>query len=90
MPRVMRNMRQHDFYCLNCGNRNYTLLRQFGRLREKWHRKVLYCPVCKVNINHIECRNDSEAEEFKQAFKEGTFIEEAEDSIRKCKENNYE
>ena len=46
----------------------------------------------KKNSDFFECVHECifRLLQFKQAFKEGTFIEEAEDSIRKCKENNYE
>lgn len=72
-----RNYETHDFYCLNCGKRNVSLFRSRGRLRETGHRKVLYCPHCKKTLNHIECRNDMEAFEFKLAFEAGEFKEEA-------------
>jgi hypothetical protein len=34
-----------------------------------------------MEVNHIECRNDSEVYEFKQNFAEGVYKEEAEQSV---------
>lgn len=85
--RNIKNWQQHDFYCLYCGNRNISILRPRGYLRERGHRKVLYCPYCKNTVNHYECRDDEEAFDFKEKFKEGIFIEEAEESILFVKED---
>ena len=37
----------HDFYCINCGNKSYTLPRKTSKLKEQFHRKLLFCPKCK-------------------------------------------
>jgi hypothetical protein len=34
-----------------------------------------------MEVNHIECRNDSEVYEFKQAFEAGEYKEELEESL---------
>mgnify|MGYP004637869535 CR=1 FL=1 len=68
----------HDFYCINCGNKSYTLPRKTSKLKEQFHRKVLFCPCCKKDINHVECRNEEEVKEFKEAYDNGEYIAEAE------------
>lgn len=72
---------QHDFYCINCGKKGMPLARKLGKQKGKWHRKKLFCLNCKMDINHIECRNQAEVDQFKQWFAEGKFIEEAKESI---------
>jgi transcription elongation factor Elf1 len=47
---------QHIFECPICGN-IYTLFRPIGRLREKNHKKWLWCYKCKKKINFIELGN---------------------------------
>lgn len=74
-------MEIHDFYCINCGQRSLPIVRRRSLQHEKFHRKKLYCPWCKMTVNHIECKNDEEAYEFKQAFKNGEYIQEAAESI---------
>ena len=34
-----------------------------------------------MEVNHIECRNDTEVYEFKQAFEAGEYEKEVEESI---------
>lgn len=77
MRNYIGNMEPHDFYCLKCGNKNYTLFRKKSRLRETFHRKTLYCPHCRKSINHIETKNEGEAFDFKESFLNGEFKEEA-------------
>ena len=76
-----RNYSEHEFYCINCGNKGIPLMRQKGFQHEKFHRKKLYCPYCKMEVNHIECRTFDEVEEFKENFKNGVYKDEAEKSI---------
>lgn len=61
------------FYCPSCGRLGYELPRPRGRQREKFHKKNLYCPHCKKTLNMIECKDDEEVFEFKEAFREGVF-----------------
>ena len=77
----IRSFEQHDFYCLNCGKRNIPIMRPANHLHGLNHRKVLYCCNCKTVVNHMECRNDEEAYNFKLAFEQGEFVEEAKASI---------
>lgn len=68
----------HDFYCINCGQRTMTLPRNVAKKKERFHRKKLYCPHCKITINQIECRNEFEGCEFKQDFEAGVYKDECE------------
>jgi len=71
----------HNFFCIQCGNPVYPILRKRGRMKGKFHRKRLYCPHCKIDINCIEVRNMEEEFEFKEKFNNGDFVEEAQESI---------
>ena len=75
---------QSDFYCINCGQKGIPCLRPQARRRERCHRKKLYCPHCGYTINHIECRTDEDVYDFKEAFDNGEFQEEARISIKEC------
>lgn len=70
-----------DFYCLQCGNRGIPLPRSKGHRREKFHRKKLYCPHCKTDVNHAEVKNYTEVLEFKENFNKGIYAVEAKESI---------
>lgn len=83
-----RKMEQHSFYCMNCGNKAYELMRPRSHQYGKHHRKALYCPWCKITVNTIECRNDSEVYDFKEAFNAGEYKEELKESLDFIK-NNY-
>lgn len=76
-----QSMILHDFYCIKCGNKGISIMRKQGHQREKFHRKKLYCPFCKNTINHIECKTMEDIEIFKQNFKEGLYINEAQESL---------
>lgn len=72
---------EHSFYCIRCGNKGIPLQRKVGYQREKLHRKKLWCPTCNEEINHVECRNYLDVEEFKENFKNGVYKDEAEESL---------
>lgn len=72
---------EHNFYCLNCGNRSIPLMRKSSNKKALNHRKKLYCPWCKTEVNHIELTNMYEIEKFKQDFADGMYIQEAKESI---------
>lgn len=74
----------NSFYCLKCGKEVYTLPRARSLQHSSGHRKRLYCPHCKVEVNCYECANDQDAYEFKEAFTQGAFVEEAAESIAFC------
>ena len=84
MSKRKRNVELHDFYCLKCGNKGIGVFRSVGFQREKFHRKKLYCPFCKEEINHIECKTYEEVQVFKDAFERGEFKDEAEESLVHC------
>lgn len=77
----MAKFTEHSFYCMRCGQKGIGLPRRDSHNHGKHHRKRLWCPYCKMEVNHIECRNDSEVYEFKQNFAEGVYKEEAEQSV---------
>jgi len=75
------NLEINSFYCIQCGNKSMELPRKRGKRSESFHRKDLYCPHCKVTINHIEVKNDEEKWNFLQRFEKGEFKDEAEESL---------
>ena len=78
----MRNIYdQHDFYCMNCGEKVFTIPRKVNHKHAKHHRKKLWCWHCKQEVNCIECKNDQEVKEFKDNFLAGKYQKELEESI---------
>lgn len=77
----MRNYTEHKFYCMNCGRAGIPIMRPDARKHERHHRKKLYCITCKTEVNHIECSNINEENEFLTNFKEGVYFDEAKESI---------
>ena len=75
------DMESHSFYCIKCGNRGLDIPRRVSHQYGKFHRKKLYCIYCKQEVNHIECRNPIEIEEFKENFKNGVYKDECEESL---------
>lgn len=84
----MASMVAHRFFCMNCGAENLPVWRKASYKHEKHHRKALYCPKCRCEVNHIECRTDEEANEFRIAFENGEYKEEAAESIAYIKNKN--
>ena len=72
---------EHQFYCIKCGKRGIPLARKRGAQREKYHSKKLFCLNSQQEVNHVECRNQEEIDQFKIWFEEGMFKDEAEESI---------
>ena len=62
-----------SFYCPHCGEKIMDLPRQKAKLKERFHRKKLYCPFCKGTYNSVECRNDLDAYEFTEDFLNGKY-----------------
>ena len=81
MSKRKQRVELHDFYCLKCGNKGIGVFRNVGFQRERFHRKRLYCPFCKEEVNHIECKTYEEVQIFKDAFERGEFKDEAEESV---------
>ena len=75
------SMMTHSFYCIQCGNKGIDLMRKQNFKHERFHRKKLYCPCCKVEINHVECQTEEDAYEFKINFEEGVYANEVEESL---------
>lgn len=63
----------HDFYCCKCGNKGMPIIRNNSRLRERLHIKSLYCLHCKEEINHVECVNSIDIENFREKFENGDY-----------------
>lgn len=78
---TIQKYEDHSFYCLNCGKRGIPIWRNKSHLYSKNHRKVLYCPYCQTEVNHLEIRNQEEMFKFKQDFEKGVYKEEATQSI---------
>lgn len=76
----MAKIEIHDFYCLNCGN-HIPIPRKTNKMREKFHRKKLYCPFCRLKINMVEIRNFEEKEQFLEDFRNGVFEDEKKESL---------
>jgi hypothetical protein len=76
------NYETHDFYCLRCGQKGLPIQRKVGKQHGEFHRKRLWCPHCKLEINHMEIRNQEEKEYFMEGFINGEYREEAEESLR--------
>ena len=77
---------EHSFWCLQCGKQGIPLSRPSSHKRERFHRKKLYCPNCRYVVNHIECKDQFEVNDFKMLFADGYFQEEAIMSIKECAE----
>ena len=77
----MAKYEMHDFYCINCGRKGLPCQRKIGKLHGEFHRKKLWCCGCKTEVNHVEIRNQEEAEIFMEAFNNGEYKLEAEESL---------
>ncbi len=81
----MAKYEEHKFFCLLCGKEGIPLRRKVGFQHGSMHRKKLYCPYCKVEVNHIEIKNLAEKEKFLEDFKKGVYKDEAEESRDACR-----
>lgn len=82
----MAKYEEHQFYCLLCGRPGIPLRRKSGFQHGAMHRKKLYCPYCKVEVNHVEIRNIDEKEKFLEDFVNGVYKDEAEESRDACRD----
>ena len=82
----MAKYEEHQFYCLLCGKPGIPLRRKVGFQHGTMHRKRLYCPYCKIEVNHVEIKNTLEKEKFLKDFKNGVYKNEAEESCVACRE----
>lgn len=79
--RNLTHFETHDFYCINCGAKSIPLARPRSKQKDKFHRKLLYCYHCGHTINHVECRNDEEKQQFYEDFIAGKYRAEAEEEL---------
>ena len=84
----MGKMSEHNFYCIRCGKPGIPLARKESFKHERLHRKKLYCPWCKMTVNHIECRDQEDAYVFKTNFEAGNYAEELKECLAFLKEEN--
>ena len=77
----MAKYETHEFYCLRCGKPGIPVMRKVGKQHGEFHRKKLYCPTCRMELNHMEIRNQQEKEYFLEGFNNGEYRQEAEESI---------
>ena len=78
---MAKNYQTHRFFCVKCGKEGIPLARKQGHKHERFHRKKLYCPYCRMEINHVECQTDEDAYNFRVDFEEGVFADEIEESL---------
>lgn len=81
----MAKYEEHKFYCLLCGRPGIPIRRNRGFQHGSMHRKKLYCPYCKIEVNHIEIKTLNEEEEFLENFKNGVYKDEAQESVDTCR-----
>lgn len=77
----MASINHHNFYCMKCGKSGIPLARKKSLQHPRFHRKKLYCPWCKMTVNHIECKTDEDIYIFKEQFEKGEFQKEMEESL---------
>lgn len=80
----MAKYETHDFYCIVCGQKAIPIMRKAGHQHGRLHMKKLYCPYCKKEVNHVECRSREDVEEFLDNFEKGVYVELAEESLAVC------
>ena len=80
----MAKYEEHKFYCLLCGRAGIPLPRRKSFQHGAFHRKKLYCPYCKVEVNHIEIKNLEQEKKFLKNFENGVYKDEAEESLAAC------
>ena len=78
----MNAYEQHKFFCIQCAREGLPIQRKINHKYGKHHMKKLWCPWCKMEINHIECRNDQEIREFKENYAAGKYINDLNESLK--------
>lgn len=61
----MKNYTISKMVCTNCGQEGIPIPRPLSRSREKNHLKKLYCLNCREYHNHMELRDNWDAEYLK-------------------------
>ena len=77
----MSNFLMSRFFCIACGNEGIPLARKRSNKHKGFHRKRLYCPHCRLEVNHVECTTDEEVFQFREDFENGLFQDEATESM---------
>lgn len=52
-----RQVRQRVLACPNCGTKTY-IWRKASKLRERGHKKRMWCPTCGKERNFVEMRGE--------------------------------
>ena len=66
----------HKFFCPRCGLETMPLPRKSGHKHKAYHRKKLYCPWCKEEVNSVEVSTVEEELKFKQNYESGVYKDE--------------
>ena len=74
----------HEFRCINCGKAGIPLPRKQGHQHGRFHRKRLYCPYCKTDVNHVEIKNQEDLWDFLNDWEDGVYEQEAQESMAYC------
>ncbi len=75
MGRTVRYVKDHDFYCTQCGKKGIPVCRTTRKTREAGHLKKLFCMTCNTETNHVECVSGTKysLEDFLSEFESGNF-----------------
>ena len=67
-----------DFYCTQCGQKNFGVWRKRSSAREPGHLKKLYCLSCNKEVNCVEIKPNGKyrLEDFILEYEYGNFDEE--------------
>ena len=80
----MANFISHDCYCIYCGNKGISVVRNNGRMRKKGHLKNLYCVYCRRVTRHYEVYDNEDKDKFIEKFNKGDFINDIETDKTAC------
>ena len=72
----MARYEEHKFFCVLCGKEGIPVRRKEGFQHKSFHLKKLYCPWCKMEVNHVECKNPAQVNKFLEDFKKGVYNDE--------------
>lgn len=72
----------HQFMCPLCGKSTIPVARKSSQQRAKGHRKWLYCPWCKQQVNTYECRNEEDLIDFQAKFATGELTKTYQEEIQ--------
>lgn len=68
-----------DFYCTQCGNKGFPIIRMPGQGRESGHLKKLFCIYCNKECNMVEISNNNykyTLDDFLIEYNNNNFTEE--------------